>query len=55
MARPRGRYRFGLEVAGEVWKDSRIVAIGPALIELALAAEPAASATGQSTGCDHGR
>ena len=28
---------------------------GPALAELALDADPAASATGQSTGCDHGR
>jgi hypothetical protein len=42
-------------VAGEVWKDSRMVVIGPALVELALDAEPPASATGQSTGCDHGR
>lgn len=55
MARPHGRYRPGLEVAGEVWKDSRMVMIGPALAELALDADPAASATGQSTGCDHGR
>jgi hypothetical protein len=49
MARPHGRYRPWLEVADEVWKDSRMVMIGPALVELALDAGPAASATSRST------